>query len=310
MYFDERHILDQHRALLADSVRTEAYAAAIARVVRPGDVVLDLGCGSGVLAILAARAGARKVIAIEQGHIADVATMLVADNDLRDRIEIHHARSQDVELPERAGVLVTETLGNLGFDEQILVSVLDARQRLLTPDARLIPQRVALFAAPAGAARPHEREVAFWAVPRYGIDFSLVRTFAANQVRATELGVDDLLAPAATIAQVDLATAESPAVSGEARFTADRDGAMHGFAAWFAATLVDEIRVSNEPPLCTSNWRQAFLPLDEAVTVARGDEIALAIETADGANWRWRGAVGGKLFDQTTLFGFAPCRIP
>ena len=310
MYFDERHILDQHRALLADSVRTSAYAEAIARVVRPGDVVLDLGSGSGVLAILAARAGARRVIAIEQAHIADVATMLVADNDLRDRIEVHHARSQDVELSERANVLVTETLGNLGFDEQILVSLLDARQRLLTPDARLVPQRVALFAAPADAARAHEREVAFWGATRYGIDFSLVRTFAANQVRTIEIDEDDFLAPAAMLADVDLGAVQSPSVSGEARFIAAHDSAMHGFAAWFAATLVDDIRVSNEPPLRTPNWRQAFLPLDEAVTVARGDEIALAIETTDGANWRWRGAIAGKAFDQTTLFGFAPCRLP
>src|SRR5438552_2508186 len=102
MYYDERSILDQHRALLADSVRTNAFAEAIARVVRPGDVVLDLGSGSGVLAILAARAGARKVFAIEQGHMADVATMVVANNGCRDRVEVLHARSHDVDLPERA----------------------------------------------------------------------------------------------------------------------------------------------------------------------------------------------------------------
>src|SRR5689334_13589718 len=117
MYFDERNILSQHRSLLEDSVRTEAFASAIAAVVRPGDVVLDLGSGSGVLAILACRAGARKVFAVEQGHIADVAAMLIANNGCADRVDVLHARSQDVELSERANVLVTETLGNLGFDE-------------------------------------------------------------------------------------------------------------------------------------------------------------------------------------------------
>src|SRR6266850_3888881 len=115
MYNDERHILDQHRALLGDSVRTNAYAEAIGRVVRAGDLVLDIGSGSGVLAILACRAGARKVYAIEQGHMADVATMVVLNDDCRDRVEVLHARSHDVTLPERANVLLTETLGNLGF---------------------------------------------------------------------------------------------------------------------------------------------------------------------------------------------------
>ncbi len=308
MYYDERHILDQHRALLGDSVRTNAYASAIARAVRADDVVLDLGSGSGVLAILAARAGARKVYAIEQGHMADVATMVVADNDLRDRIEVLHARSHDVDLPERATLLLTETLGNLGFDEQILPSILDARKRLLTPEARLIPARIALFAVPVDAARAHEREVAFWSA-HYGIDFSLVRTFAANQVRTIELAEEAMLAPAAQLVEVELADVQTPEVTGSARFEVRRGGAMHGFGAWFAATLVDGIRVSNEPPLQTPNWRQAFLPLDDAIVVREGDEITMTIETADGANWRWRGAVNGKPFDQTTLFGFAPCRL-
>jgi len=137
-------------------VRTDAFASAIARVVRPGDVVLDLGSGTGVLAILACRAGARKVFAVEQGHIADVAAMLIKDNGCADRVDVLHARSQDVELPERANVLVTETLGNLGFDEQILPAVLDARQRMLAPDARIVPARAcaaAHRAPPEGSAR-------------------------------------------------------------------------------------------------------------------------------------------------------------
>jgi hypothetical protein len=221
-------------------------------------------------------------------------------------VEVLHARSQDVELPERADVLITETVGNLGFDEQILPTVLDARQRLLAPHARIIPARIALMTAPVDAARVHEREVAFWSAPRYGIDFSLVRTFAANQVRIIE--IDDILAPAAPLVEIDLATAASPAINGAARFTIVRDGVMHGFAGWFAAMLAEDIRVSNEPPLRTPNWRQALLPLEEGVAVARGDDVALQIESADGLNWRWRGSIAGKPFDQTTLFGFAPCR--
>jgi protein arginine N-methyltransferase 1 len=307
VYYDERNVLEQHRALLVDSVRTNAYAEAIARVVRAGDVVLDLGSGSGVLAMLACLAGARKVYAVEQGHMADVASMVVANNDCGGRVEVLHARSQDVELTERANVLITETLGNLGFDEQILPSVLDARRRLLTPDARLVPERIALVAAPADAARMYEREVAFWGA-HYGIDFSVVRTFAANQVRIVDLKEEAILAPPAQLIEVDLASYESAAVSGSARFAVTNDGMMHGFAAWFVATLAGEIRVSNAPPLRTPNWRQAFLPLDDAVAVSRDEEVTLQIESADGANWRWRGAVRGAPFDQTTFFGFAPCR--
>src|SRR5436190_5137183 len=156
MYYDERHILATHRALIEDSVRTNAYAEAIARVVRAGDVVLDLGSGSGVLAILACRAGAQRVYAIEQGHMADVAVMLAANNGCGDRVEVIHERSFDVELPERADVLITETLGNLGFDEEIVPAVIDIRERLLTSAPRVIPARVALLAAPVSTAHVHQ----------------------------------------------------------------------------------------------------------------------------------------------------------
>lgn len=289
-------------------MRTNAFAEAIGRVVRADDVVLDLGSGSGVLAILACRAGARRVFAVERGHVADIAAMLVAANGCADRVEVLHARSQEVEIPERANVLITETLGNLGFDEQIVPAVLDARRRLLTADARIVPARVALLAAPADAARVHAAEVGFWSVPRYGIDFSLVRTFAANQARIVDISGDELLASAARLVEIDLTAVSSPAVDGEARFTIARDGVMHGFAGWFEATLADGICVSNEPPLRTPNWRQAFLPLDAGVNVARGDDVALRIESSDGVNWRWRGSIAGQSFDQTTAFGFAPCR--
>lgn len=308
MYYDERHILDQHRALLADSARTNAYAEAIGRVVRAGDVVLDLGSGSGVLAVLACRAGARKVYAVEQGHMADIAELVIRNNGCHHRVEVRHARSQDVTLPEPANVLITETLGNLGFDEQILSAVLDARERLLTAGARLVPERVALMVAPVEAARSHGQEVAFWEGPRYGIDFSLVRTFAANQVRTVELEEAAILAPPAQLVDVALAEVQSAAVFGAVRFSVARDATMHGFGAWFVATLAGDIRVSNAPPLRTPNWRQALLPLEEPAAAARGDSIDLAIDTADGANWRWRGSIGGKQFDQMTLFGFAPCR--
>ena len=294
--------------MLTDAVRTNAYADAIARAVRPGDVVLDLGSGSGVLAILACRAGARRVFAVEQGHIADLAAILIATNDCGDRIELIHKRSFDVELPERANVLITETLGNLGFDEMIVPSILDARKRLLTADARLIPSRIALIAAPVEAADLYEREVGSWNQRFVGIDFSPIRVFAANQVRIVDLEERALLASAAQLLEVDLATAQSAEISGGARFTVARDGVLHGFGVWFVAALADDVRLSNEPPLRTPNWRQALLPVEQPAAVSRGSEVTLEIDSADALNWRWKGAIDGRPFEQTTLFGFAPCR--
>jgi hypothetical protein len=308
MYHDEAHTLAAHRTMLQDSVRTAAYAEAIARTVRPEDVVLDLGSGSGVMAMLACRAGARRVYAVEQGHMADMAAMLIRANGCADRVEVIHKRSYDVELPERATVLITETLGNVAFDEEILQSTIDARTRLLTPDARLIPERVALAGAPVAVPSEYEREIASWSRPLHGLDFSLAGTFAANQVRIIDLADSAILAPPMPLLEADLATVETPAVSGVVRFTIARDGVMHGFGVWFSATLAAGIVLTNAPPLRTPSWRQALLPLEDAVPVARGDEVRLELDSSDGVNWRWRGSIAGRAFDQTTLFGFAPCR--
>src|SRR5690242_16313428 len=122
-----------------------AWREAIRRVVGPDDVVLDVGTGTGILAFFACDAGARRVYAVERQHSADAAAMLARQFGYADRITVLHRRSTDVELPERATVLTTETIGPLVFNEGILEIVVDARRRLLTPDARMIPSRLDLW---------------------------------------------------------------------------------------------------------------------------------------------------------------------
>lgn len=298
-------LLKQHRSLLADELRLSAFAAAIGRSVRPDDVVLDLGSGSGILAMLAARAGARRVFAIEREHIVDVAAMLARQNDVA--VEWFHRSSAEVELPERATLLITETLGNLGFDEGILGSVIDARRRLLAPDARIVPQSIELIAAPVEAAALHSKRVGWWGGSRQGFDLTAVRTFASNQVWIAEFDPDQLLAPAAVICEKSLARIDSTTVAGSATFTVTREGALHGFGGWFSARLTREVTLSNAPPLQTPNWSHGFLPLEEPLPVRAGSTVRLELQSDNGESWRWRGTVDGIAFDQMTQFGFAPC---
>ena len=138
----------EHARMLHDDRRTNDYVAAVRAAVRPADIVLDIGTGSGVLAIAAARAGARHVYAVEASDIADVAERVFASNDVQDKVTLIRGWSRDVELPERADVLVAEVIGNEPFEEEILETTLDARRRLLKPDARLIPHTLELVAHP------------------------------------------------------------------------------------------------------------------------------------------------------------------
>ena len=138
----------EHARMLHDERRTNDYIAALREAMRPDDVVVDIGTGSGVLAIAAARAGARHVYAVEASDIADVAERVFACNGVQDRVTLIRGWSREIELPEPADLLVAELIGNEPFEEEILETTLDARRRLLKPGARLIPHTLELVARP------------------------------------------------------------------------------------------------------------------------------------------------------------------
>src|SRR5260221_8415885 len=100
--------LSVHREMIYDEVRTSAYCQAIDEAVSPGDIVLDLGTGTGLLAMMAVRAGAEKVYAIEKTSIIGVAKANAEKMGMADKIEFIMADSRSVELPQRVDVIVSE----------------------------------------------------------------------------------------------------------------------------------------------------------------------------------------------------------
>lgn len=286
-----------------------ALREAISRVVRQGDVVADLGAGTGILSFFACEAGARRVFAIEREHLADIASFLTRHLRFADRVTVLHDVSTNVELPERADVLITETIGPAGLDEHIVGYVIDAKKRLLREGATILPRGIALIAAPVDIRESYDRHVAFWSEPRGGLDFSPLRVFASNALLLLHIAEEAYLAEPAELVDLDLATIESTLVNGSATYVAARDGNVHGFALWFRATLVDSIVLTNRTAKATS-WAQAFFPLEEPVPVARGTKIALDLQCDDGKSWRWRGTVGDAAFDQMTLLNRPPCGKP
>lgn len=303
----EKSMLEVHRGLLQDEGRTTAFREAIRRCVTPDSVVLDLGTGSGILSFFAAEAGARRVFAVDATHGADVASFLTRHLGFGDRIQVIHDHSTNVALPERANVLVTETLGSFGLNEQIVSSVIDARARLLTANAVIIPRRIALFLVPCDDASIYERRVSWWSGRPYGFDFSPLSVFASNILFVGSVDRASFLSAPAMVVATDLTIVTSADVSGDAHFTAARAGRMHGFTGWFRATLADEIELSNEAP--GSHWERVFLPLASPVNVEAATPIDVELESHDGMTWRWKGTIGDAVFDQMTPLSSPPCRL-
>jgi hypothetical protein len=294
-----------HSSLLLDGSRTGTFNRAIAKVVKPGDVVLDLGSGTGILSFLACKAGARRVYAVESGDVAELCRLLSAANGLQERLVLFHDLSYRVTLPERVDVIVTDTFHTFGLQDGLLGSVIDARQRLMKAGGSIIPRSMQLFVVPVELPDVYRR-LEVWNADQYGFDFSPVREFATNNVYSVPVERDRLrkafLGEPASVMQIRLTDAETPNLSGEVEISATRPGVMHGLSGWFVAELDEGILLSNSPDIMTVSWKNAFFPLDRPTTLAQGDELQLKIDTCNGATWRWQVVVNGRRVAERSSF--------
>lgn len=282
-------LLEFHGFLLANTgSRLDRFAKALTAAIRPGDTVLDLGAGSGILSILACKAGARRAYAVEDTDAVSIARALVHATEYRDRIEIVHGTSFDLTLAERADMLVADVHSTFGLQEKGLRAMLDARDRLLKPGGRMVPASMQLRVAPADAAEIYDAKVTTWQRTVHGVSLALVRDLAVNTVHAARLQKDQLLAEPETICTVDFTTAASLHLAGQVRLRATRVGTLHGLCGGLFTTLADRIEISNLPgDPGTSNFAHAFLPIDTPVEVMPGDPIDVQIDSFDGDELRW-----------------------
>jgi protein arginine N-methyltransferase 1 len=281
-------VLDYHLSMLHDTARMDAFRRALAATVRPGDVVVDIGCGSGILSFMACEAGARTVYAIESGPVVGLARELAVDNGFADRIEFVEGWSTEVDLPELGDVLVTETIGNAGFDEGIVAWTVDARRRLLRPGASLVPQRLRMWIAPVESSDDHTL-VSDWRSTRLPYDYAAAHRRAVGLLWFTEFGPGQLLGQPELAADVDLRSADDGPIGSAGTVRAERDGTVHGLACWFDSLLCAGVTTDNAPPRSESSWFHGFLPLAEPMAVAAGELLAWDLSvSADGEQWSWR----------------------
>jgi protein arginine N-methyltransferase 1 len=270
-------IVEEHRDYLGDPVRIEAFRAAVREVVGVGDVVVDLGCGTGILGLFACEAGARRVYAIEVGGIIEVARALAQANGVADRMSFVRGHSTRVALPEPGDVLVADQIGPLGFEAGLLAYYADARQRLLRPRARLIPHSIAMIVAPVEAADEYAN-IAFWSKRPAGFDFSPVARWATNTAYPVSFSDHDLLAPGQVIEQIDLACRGAVPFRSQTVLRVERAGTLHGIGGWFEARLSPSISMTNAPSSQNRiSRRNAFLPIEFPVKVEPGDEVSIAL---------------------------------
>ena len=274
-----------HLKILDDVARKGAFVRAVRETVRPGDVVLDLGTGSGILAIAAARAGAARVYAVEPAGMVHLAEKVAQANGVADRIEFIRGWSTQVELPRRADVLSTDIVGNEALDMTIWETLQDARRRLLVPAARLVPRGFTALARLVDlpypvreAHRPHAVQVQRWK-EAYDMDFSpVLETDSRGTIgfyeRPEVAQSWQVHSAPTTVYTVDLSE-DVHDLTAVRTLTADLAGTVSGVVVYFRARLGPTTTFSSAPwdGGERSHWYTAVWAFPEPLRVAVGDEV-------------------------------------
>ena len=288
-------IVDEHRQYLHDPVRLAAFDRAIGDRVGRGSVVLDLASGSGILGLMACRAGAARVYSIEAGGMVEVARGVAAENGFADRVQFIKGYSLHVALPEQVDVVVADQIGNFGFNAGVLEYFADARERFLKPGGVIIPSRLDLVLAPV-ESESLEAQVSFWDSNPAGFGFHSVTELAANTGYQVELMAAQMLGAPAVLASLPLGAPAVP-IHGRVILKAERAGTLHGIGGWFDAELAPGVSMTNSPLAAARiRRRQIFFPVRPAMPLAVGDEAAveMTILPRDGiVSWSVEARIAG-----------------
>lgn len=288
-------LIEYHRTMIADRPRNAAFRRALEKtVIRGKSRVLDIGAGTGILSFLAAKAGAKEVVMLENGPIASVAEKLLKANGFRNCALIPAHSSEAVGLGT-FDIIISETLGNYAFEENIIATLNDAK-RFLKPGGAIIPRGLVQYAAPVTSPRFH-KELAVWDRTGLGLDFSAARDMSFNNAYVRRFKKTGLL-EAKPWDAADFQKKNASTRRGKVSWRIARPATLYGLALWWDCTLAPGITLSTAPDAPKTHWEQLYLPLPEPFAMKRGDTLQAALASSSscegGTNLSWSLSLNGK----------------
>jgi type I protein arginine methyltransferase len=300
------HTVFDYGAMIQDAIRMDAYGRALQSLITPQTVVLDIGTGTGIFALLACQWGARKVYAIEVNDAVQLAKELAVVNGYSERIVFIQNLSTKIDLPEKADVIISDMRGVLPLYEHHIPSIVDAQQRFLVPNGHVLPQRDTLYAACVEAPDIYAGFSEPWHRGRYGLDMHAARNVVINSWRKARVKPQQLLTEPSAFATLDYQTITSPHMIGKIEVSAMRSGIVHGISVWFDTEITEGITFSNSPLMPECIYGQGFFPLMQPVTVNTGTMITVNFRAdlvGDDYIWSWNTHIEPDVhFKQSTFF--------
>ncbi|XP_047047393.1 probable protein arginine N-methyltransferase 1 isoform X2 [Lolium rigidum] len=287
-YFDSYSHFGIHEEMLKDVVRTRSYQNVITQnnFLFKDKIVLDVGAGTGILSLFCAKAGAKHVYAIECSQMADMAKEIVKTNGFSEVITVIKGKVEEIELPvPKVDVIISEWMGYFLLFENMLDTVLFARDKWLADDGVVLPDKASLHLTAIEDAEYKEDKIEFWNNV-YGFDMSCIKKQAMMEPLVDTVDANQIVTNCQLLKTMDI----SKMSSGDASFTvpfklvAERNDFIHALVAYFNVSFTKCHKLmgfSTGPRSKSTHWKQTVLYLEDVVTICEGETLSGTMTVAN-----------------------------
>ncbi|KAF5274298.1 hypothetical protein FQR65_LT04416 [Abscondita terminalis] len=278
-YFNSYSHHGIHHEMLSDVVRTTSYRDAINnnKDMFQNKIVLDVGCGTGILSMFAAQAGAAKVYAIDQSDIIHQAMDIIRENNLQHLVHLIRGRIEDTSLPvDKVDIIISEWMGYFLLFEGMLDSFIHSRDNHLSFNGIILPNRCNISIIGISDLDKYDKYITFWNNV-YGFSMRCMTNEVIKEPNVETVPSEAIITTSSILIDIDLKTCHTGTVefTSDFKLQATRSGTITAFAGYFDTffDLKKPVSFSTGPHSTKTHWQQTVFYLKKSIKVKKGDTI-------------------------------------
>lgn len=319
-YFSSYDHFGIHEEMLKDTSRTLSYRSAMFKNkhLLKDKIVLDVGCGTGILSMFAVKAGAKHVYSVDMSNIIDKAKEIVLLNGFDDKITLIQGKIEDIQLPvDKVDVIVSEWMGYFLLYESMLDTVLYARDKYLAPGGAILPDKCSMYIAGIEDGEYKNEKIHYWE-DVYGLDYSPFIEVAMAEPLVDTVNNEALITTSAKFFEFDIntMTKEDVVFNEEFKLSPITNDLCHAYIIWFDCEFPgsEKVMLKTGPMDRYTHWKQTVFYMDTVLDVKRGDELQGRISSRpNGINprevdieilWDLKTGVSGDLRAQAGKYNY------
>lgn len=296
-YFQSYSYNEIHEEMIKDEVRTNSYRDFIEKNPHlfKDKIVLDVGCGTSILSLFAARAGAKHVYGVDASLMAEKAKEIIKVNGYEDRITILYGKMEEIQLPvEKVDVIISEWMGYFLLFESMLDTVLFARDKYLAKDGRVFPKKSLMYLMSADDTDAFQKRENFWENV-HGFNFSMMKNGMPEDPVIEHINLKKLASNPCLIQEIDAEKVSVEALNFSSTFSLEaiRDHVCNCLAGYFDIIFdefegVYDVKFSTSPSRVMTHWKQTLFYLDHSIPLLKGEKLEGTIQVhKNSSNHRW-----------------------